>query len=115
EARRGQLPQRRPPLAEGEEVKLQVLSRRDVTEPARVTVRDVGEGVQLRRIEDALRDLDAEHRRVAGLALADLDGERRRVAGLALAVRAAHQTDRPPLVRPDLTGLEFREHVRELV
>ena len=45
---------------------------------------DIGEGLELRRVEDALRDLDAQHLRVARL---------------PLAVGAAHQPERPPLIR----------------
>ena len=73
------------------EVELHVLPRGDVPEPARVTLGDVRERVELCRVEDALRDLDAQHLRVGVL---------------PLTVGAAQQPELPPFVRRDLAALE---------
>ena len=74
-----------------DEVELEVLPRGDVAEPARVPLGHVGQGVELIRVEHALRNLDAQHLEVRGL---------------TLAVGAAHQAERAPLVRADLAALE---------
>ena len=52
------------------------------------------------RVEDALRNLDAQHLHVAGL---------------PLAVGAAHQPEHPPLVGRQLAALESLERGDELV
>ena len=81
-------------------MKLHVLPRGDVAEAARVAIGDVGERLELRAGQDALRDLDAQHLRVLRL---------------PLAVGAAHQAERAPGVRADLAALETPERVGELV
>ena len=72
-----------------DEMKLDVLPRRDVAEPAREPLADFGQRLELRRGEDALRNLDAQHLHVAGL---------------PLAVGAAHETEHPPLVGRQLAA-----------
>ena len=82
------------------EVELDVLPGRDVAEPARVPLADVGEHPELVAREHALRDLHAQHLRVAGL---------------ALAVRPPHQPEGPPLVGRQLAALVPLERRDELV
>ena len=81
-----------------DEVELDVLPRGDVPEAARVALGDVG---QRRRIcsaaSDPLRNLDAQHLRVAGL---------------PLTVGAAHEPEGAPLVGRDLAALEPLEQSR---
>ena len=86
----GEPPQRRLDVVQLDEVELDVLPRRDVTEAARVLLADVGERDQLIGRQQALRDFDAKHLRVFRL---------------TLAVGAAHETVRPPLVGRDLPPL----------
>src|SRR5438445_8460863 len=80
-------------------MKLDVLTRGDMTEPARVARSHAGKGAHLRRGDDPLRRLDAHH----------LD------AVLPLAVRAAHETEAPPLIRRHLAALELPQRLDELV
>ena len=82
------------------EVELQVLPRRDVAEPARVSFAHVGERVELLAREHALRDLHAHHLRIVRL---------------PLAVGAAHQPERAPLVRRQFATLVALERRHELV
>jgi hypothetical protein len=84
---------------EQDEVQLHVLPRRDVAEPARVLRRDAGDRAQLRRGQDALRDLDPQHLH----------------AVLPLTVCAAQQTEPSPLERCDLAALVLAQHVDELI
>ena len=81
-------------------MELEVLPRRDVAEAARPPLGHVGQGIELRHVEDALRDLDADHLRVGRL---------------PLAIGAAHQPVRPPLVRRELAALEALERAHEVV
>ena len=99
-SRGGELAHRVRHLLERHEVELEVLARRDVAEPARVPLGDVGDHLELARRQDALRDLRAQHGHAAVL---------------ALAVRAAKQPERAPRVGVDLAPLEATEHVDELV
>ena len=69
-------------------------------EAARPALGRVGHGIELGRVEDALRDLDAEHLGVARL---------------ALPVGAADQPVRAPLIRPELAALEACERRDEVV
>jgi hypothetical protein len=87
-------------VVELDEVKLNVLPRRDVPEAAGVFLADVREHAQLRRREEALRNLDPEHLRVFGL---------------TLSVGAAHEPERPPLIGGHLAALVLREHGDELL
>ena len=80
-----------------DEVQLDVLPRRDVAEAARVAFGDVGHRVELIAGQDALRNLDPHHLRVAGL---------------PLPVGAAQQAKRAPLVGTNLSALELREQRR---
>ena len=77
-----------------DEVQLHVLPRRDVPEAARVALGDGGQDVELLADQDPLRNLDAHHLRIAGL---------------ALTVGAAQQAERAPFVRADVTALEPRQ------
>ncbi len=83
-----------------DEMKLDVLPRRDVAEPARILLADVGQRAQLRRGQQTLRDLDPEHLRVFRL---------------ALSVSAADQPERAPLIRRHLAALVLAEHGDELL
>ena len=83
-----------------QEVQLNVLARGDVAESARVALGDLRHRVELRHVENALRDLHPQHLGIAGL---------------PLAVGAAHQPEAAPFVGTDLAALEPREHVHELV
>ena len=96
----GEPPHHRLDVVELQEVELDVLPRRDVPEAARVALGDVRERLELRPVEDALRDLDPQHLRVARL---------------PLAVRAAHQAEGPPLVGRQLAALVGVERADELV
>ena len=81
------------------EVELHVLARGDVPEAARVLVGDVGEPVELRRGQDPLRDLDADHVDV----------------GLTLTVGAAAEAIDLELVRRHLAALEALQMLDEVV
>ena len=81
------------------EVKLQVLPRGDVPEPARIALGHVGQRVNLRDVHQTLRDLDANHLHVR----------------LPLPVGAAQQAERAPLIRAELAALERFELGDELV
>ena len=83
-----------------DEVQLDVLARRDVTEPARILVGHLGECPELGAGDHPLRDLHAQHRRIVRL---------------ALAVGAAQQAEGTPLVGRDLGTLVSLEHDDELV
>ncbi len=96
----GEPPHHRLDVVELQEVELDVLPRRDVPEAARVALGDVRERLELRPVEDALRDLDPQHLRVARL---------------PLAVRPAHQAEGPPLVGRQLAALVGVERADELV
>jgi hypothetical protein len=96
----GQQPHRRFGIVQLDEMKLNILARRDVAEPARVALADLGQHAQLRARDDALRDLDAQHLGVGRL---------------TLSVSAPQQTKRAPLVRRHFTALVFLEHGHELV
>ena len=67
-------------------MELDVLAGGDVAEAARVALGDVGQRVELRLGQDALRNLHPQHLRVARL---------------PLAVGAPQQPERPPFVGPD--------------
>ncbi len=86
-------------IGELDEVELDVLTRGDVAEAARVPLRDVGERPELIAREHALRDLHADHVQVV----------------LPLAVEPAHQAECPPLVRPEPPVFECVERLDELV
>ena len=94
-----QPPHRELHLVQLHEVELHVLARGDVAEAARPAFGDVGQGAELGDVQDALRDLDADHLHVA----------------LALAVRAAHQAERAPLVGRQLAALVALERGHELL
>ena len=81
-------------------MELDVLPRGDVAEAAREPLADLGQRLELRRGEDALRNLDAQHLHVAGL---------------PLAVRAADEAEHPPLIGGQLAALELLERGDELV
>src|SRR5262245_23848503 len=66
-----------------DEMKLDVLTRGDVTEAPRVALAHVGKGCELVGCQDALRHLDAQHLRVGGL---------------PLPVGAANEPKRTPLI-----------------
>ncbi len=83
-----------------QEVELHVLAGGDVAEAARVRGGHVGQRVELLAVQDALRDLDAQHLGVVCL---------------ALAVGAAHQPEGAPLVGGDLAALEPVQRAHELV
>lgn len=100
QARARQTPHCRVHVVQLHEVKLQVLTRRHVAEAARVVLGDARQLAKLQAVEHALRDLDAQHLRVALL---------------ALAVGATGETERAPRVRVDLAALEPFEHGDELV
>jgi hypothetical protein len=87
-------------VVQRDEVQLYVLPRGDVTESARMALAHLCERLELRRVEDPLRDLDAEHL-VVGV--------------LPLAVRSAQQPELAPFVRRDVAALELAEHVDELI
>jgi hypothetical protein len=99
EARLGDAPHDLLHVVRLHEVELHVLPRRDVAEAARPGVGGVGEGGELGRVQDPLRDLDPDH-------LDDV---------LALAVVSAHQPVAAPLVGSQLATLELVERGRELV
>src|SRR5260221_13813209 len=81
-------------------MKLHVLPCGDVAEAARVAVRHLGERLELRAREDALRHLHTEHLRILGL---------------ALSVCASHEAEGAPRIGADLAALELAEHRGELV
>ena len=81
------------------EVELHVLARGDVAEAARVFVGDVGEAIDLRRGEHALRDLHAQHVHVL----------------LALAVGAAREAVDLELIGRQLARLEAAQMVDKVV
>ena len=81
-------------------MELDVLARGDVPEPARELLADVGERLELRRGQHALRNLDAQHLHVAGL---------------PLAVGASDKAEHPPLIGRQLAALEFVERRDELI
>ena len=81
-------------------MKLDVLSRRDVAEAARVPRAHVGQRLELIGAQHALRDLHAQHLRVRRL---------------PLAVGAAHQAEGAPLVRRELPALVALERRHEFV
>ena len=83
-----------------DEMELDVLTRGDVAEAARVALADVGQRVELRAGEDALRNLHAQHLRVFRL---------------TLSVGAAHQPERAPLIGRHLAALVPFERRHELV
>ena len=93
----GEVPHRRLGIVQRHEVELHVLAGRDVTEAARMPLGDVRQRVELRGVEDALRNLDPQHLRIGVL---------------PLPVGAAQQPERAPLVRRDLAALEPIEHQR---
>ena len=95
-----QVAHRRLGVVELDEVQLNVLSRGDVPEAARVALRDVSKGVELLADQDPLRNLDSQHLRIAGL---------------PLAVRAAEQPEGAPLVWTDVPAFEPCEQRDELV
>ena len=82
------------------EVKLDVLAGRDVAEPTRVFLADVRHRVPLRRRDQPLRQLHAQHLRVLGL---------------TLSVGAPHETEGAPLIGRDFAAFVLREHAHELV
>ncbi len=96
----GENPHRGLDVVELHEVELDILPRRDVTEPAREPLADFGERLELRGGENTLRNLDAQHLHVARL---------------PLAVRAPHEAEHPPLVGGQLAALEFLQRGHELV
>src|SRR5262245_35285653 len=79
----GQPSHRRLHVVQLHEVKLDVLTRGDVSEATRILLTDIGERIELRLVEDPLRNLDAQHLNVAGL---------------PLAVRAADEPERAPAI-----------------
>jgi hypothetical protein len=81
-------------------MELDVLPRRDVAEAARILLAHLGQRLQLRRREQALGDLDAQHLRILGL---------------PLAVGAADEAEGSPLVGGDLAALVLVEYGHELV
>ena len=87
-------------LREVHEVELDILARRDVAATGGQPLGDVRQRSELRRREDTLGDLDADHHRVALL---------------ALAVDAVHQAELFPRVGGDLTALELAEHRYERI
>ena len=99
-AGRSQQAHRRLDLVQLDEMKLDVLPRGDVAEPARVLLGDVRERAELRRGQHPLRDLHANHLRIVDL---------------ALSVGAANEAEDAPLLRCDLAALELAEHLGELV
>jgi hypothetical protein len=80
-------------------MKLQVLTRGDVSEPARIPLGHVSQCVELLGVAQALRELDANHLHVR----------------LPLPVGAAQQAERAPLIRAELAALERFELGDELV
>ena len=80
-------------------MKLDVLSRGDVAETARVAGGDAGKRAHLRRGDDPLRRLDAQHLH----------------AVLPLTVRPAHEPVPAPLVGRHLATLEPGQHLDEFV
>ena len=82
------------------EMKLDVLASGDVAEAAREPLTHVGERLELRGGQDALRHFHAQHLHVAHL---------------ALAVCAAYEPEHAPLVGRQLATLKLVEHVDELV
>ena len=81
-------------------MKLHVLPGRDVAEPARILLADLGHRVHLGRRQEPLGDLDAQHLCVFGL---------------ALPVGAANQPEHAPLIGRDFPALVLAEHSDELV
>ena len=89
-ARVGQQAHRRLDVVQLDEMKLDVLPRRDVAEVPRVLLADLGQREELLAREHALRHLHAQHLRVRRL---------------PLSVGAAHEAKRAPLVGRDLAAL----------
>ena len=96
----GQQSHRRFDVVQLDEVELNVLARGDVTETARIPLADLGQRSELVGRQQTLRNLDAQHLRVLGL---------------ALPVGAANQAKGAPLVRRDLAALVLFERGDELV
>ena len=87
-------------VVELHEMELDVLPRGDVAEAARELLAYIGERLELRGGEDALRNLDAQHLHVAGL---------------PLAVGAPHEAEHAPLIGRQLAALELLERGDKLV
>ncbi len=96
----GERAHRRLDLVQPDEMKLHVLASGDVAEAAGVRLSGFRQRKELFRGSDALRDLDAQHLRVAGL---------------TLSVGAPDQPERAPLVGRQLSALESLERGHELV
>ena len=96
----GERAHRRLDVVQPDEMKLHVLAGRDVAEAAGVRLAHLRQRKELYGACDALRDLDAQHLRVAGL---------------TLSVRAPDQPERAPLVGRQLSALESLERGYELV
>ena len=100
QAGRREIAHRQLDVVQLDEVELDVLPRGDVAELARVLLPRRRQRVELGAVENALRNLHPQHRRVVGL---------------PLTVGAAHQAERPPLVGRDLAALVLFERRHELV
>ena len=96
----GEAPHRELHVVELHEVELHVLAGGHVAEAARPALGDVGEGAELRDVQDSLGDLDPDHLRVARL---------------ALAVGAADEPEGAPLVGRQLAALVPLQGGDELV
>ena len=96
-----QQPHRRLDVVQLDEVELDVLTRGDVAEAARVRVADFGERASAGRLVIT----------PCGIFTRSIDAS----CDLALSVRAAQQAERAPLVRRDLAALVLLEHDDELV
>ena len=96
----GEHAHRRLDIVQLDEMKLDVLPRGDVAEAARESLADLGQRLELRRGEHALRNLDAQHLHVARL---------------PLAVGAADEAEHAPLIGRQLAALELLERRDKLV
>ena len=96
----GKTPHRQLDVVNLHEVKLDVLARRDVAEPAGVLLGDICECAELLGGQQTLRDLDPQHRRIGVL---------------PLAVRAAYEAEFPPRFRRHVAVLVLLEHAYEFV
>ena len=96
----GEPAHRRLHVVQLDEVELDILTRRDMSEPARIAVGDIRQRFELVARNCTLRNLHTQHLRVVGL---------------PLSVRAAHEPELPPLVGRHLATLVALERGDELV